>query len=253
MIIIGLGSGRSGTASLAKLLNAQKDAAVFHEMSPSTVRFAGTPRPILNAIEEFEAIVAGGDPSRLTVDLAREVSARRYDQMRHMRRVSLIGDIAFYYLSYVDEIVARHPGVRFVCLKRDKATTVRSWMQKSSLGYWRSKYIGERISAAITREPFRDSRNFWMNHDGTKWLHDPVWDKCFPKFPGPTKKEAIEQYWDFYYEKADTLALNYPNVFRIVASDGIDDQNYQVELLNYCGISQEDHVYTSARIHRLAS
>ena len=253
MIVIGLGSGRSGTASLAKLLNAQHDAAVFHEMAPSNVRFFGTPRPILNGIEEFQAILNGGDPSMVTVDLAREVSAKRYDELSRMSRVSLIGDIAFYYLSYVDLIAERNPNVRFICLKRDRAATVRSWMQKSGLGHWRSKRIAERVSAAITREPFHESRNFWMEHDGTKWKTDPVWDKCFPKFPGPTKKEAIEQYWDYYYEEAEKVAARHPAIFWIVVSDAVDNRDYQAKLLSFCGVPKDRQVYTDARIHRLAS
>jgi hypothetical protein len=35
MIVIGLGTGRSGTASLANLVNSQKDALSFHEMNPN--------------------------------------------------------------------------------------------------------------------------------------------------------------------------------------------------------------------------
>jgi len=253
MIIIGLGSGRSGTASLAKLLNAQHDAVFFHEMSPSNVRFFGTPRPILNTIDEYQAILDGGSPSMLTVDLAREVSAKQYDELSKMQKVSLIGDVAFYYLSYVDAIAAHSKNVRFICLKRDKSATVRSWMHKSDLGYWMSKRVGARISAAITREPYVTSRNFWMEHDGTRWQLDPVWDKCFPKFPGPTKKEAIEQYWDYYYGEAELLAKRHPDVFRIVMADDIDDRDRQVDLLDFCGVPRERQVSTSARIHRLAS
>src|ERR1051326_3851404 len=102
MIVIGLGSGRSGTASLAKLLNAQSDALCFHEMNPAAVRFSGTPRPFLNAIDEFQVIIDGGDPRMLTVDLSRAVSARTYDELSNMKQVRLIGDIAFYYLDYVE-------------------------------------------------------------------------------------------------------------------------------------------------------
>jgi len=253
MIVIGLGTGRSGTASLAKLMNAQKDAVCFHEMNPSCVRFFGTPRPILNTIDEYQAILDGGDPSMLTVDLGRAVAAKRYDELCKMPRVRLIGDIAFYYLSYVDAIVARNANVRFVCLKRDKDATVRSWLRKSEVERWRSKRIADRIGAAITREPYHESRNFWMEHDGSKWQLDPIWDKCFPKFPGPTKTEAIEQYWDYYYVEAEKLEKKYPQVFRIVPSDLIDDQAYQVQLLQFCGVAAQDRVHTGARIHRLAS
>lgn len=156
MIAIGLGTGRSGTSSLAKLLSAQHDALCFHEMNPSVVRFAGTPRPILNTIDEFQAILDGGAPSMLTVDLSRGVSARAYDRLRQMTRVRLIGDIALYYLQYVDLIVERNKNVRFICLRRDKEETVESWMRKSAVGRWRSKALADRVASIITREPFHE-------------------------------------------------------------------------------------------------
>lgn len=253
MILIGLGTGRSGTASLAKLLNAQTDSLCFHEMNPSCVKFFGTPRPILNSIDEYQAIVDGGDPSMLTVDLGRGMAAKAYDELCKMKRVGMIGDIAFYYLSYVEAIAARNPNVRFVCLKRDKSATVRSWLRKSEVERWRSKRIADRIGSLITRETYHESKNFWMEHDGSKWQKDPIWDKCFPKFPGPTKQQAIEQYWDYYYEESERLAAKFPGIFRIVTSEDINIKTHQMELLEFCGIAQSDMVFTDAHIHRLAT
>lgn len=253
MIVIGLGTGRSGTASLAKLLNAQKDALCFHEMNPSCVRFYGTPRPILTSIDDFQAILNGGDPSLLTVDLGRGVAAKAYDELCTMQHVRIIGDIAFYYLSYVEAIAERNPNVRFICLKRDKAATVKSWLRKSEIERWPSKRLADRLGALITREPFQTSRNFWMAHDGTQWRLDPIWDKCFPNFPGPTRQMAIGQYWDYYYEEAEKLAAKYPQIFRIVPSEDINIQAHQAELLDFCGIAESDRVFTDAHIHRLAT
>ena len=132
VIVIGLGTGRSGTASLAKLLNAQHDSLCFHEMNPSCVRFFDTPRPILNTIDEYQAIVNGGDPSMLTVDLSRGVAAKAYDRLCRMKRVRMLGDIAFYYLSYVERIAENNANVRFLCLRRNIDETVQSWMNKSA-------------------------------------------------------------------------------------------------------------------------
>src|SRR5487761_2166908 len=190
MIVIGLGTGRSGTASLAKLLNAQQDALCFHEMNPSAVRFTGTPRPFINAIDEFQAILGGGDPTMLTVDLSRAVAARAYDELCQMRSVRLIGDIAFYYLSYVELIARRNQNVRFICLRRDREQTIESCLRKSAIGRWRSKRIADRLSSLITRAPYYESHNFWIEHDGSEWELDPVWDKCFPKFQAGSKREA---------------------------------------------------------------
>ena len=250
MIVIGLGTGRSGTASLAKLLNAQTDALCFHEMNPSCVRFFGTPRPILNAIDEFQAILDGGDTSLLTVDLARPVSAAAYDRLCAMPRVRLLGDIAFYYLSYVDAIANRNRNVRFICLRRDEEETIESWMRKSAVDRWRSKRIADRVASWITREPYYVSRNFWMDHDGREWLKDPVWDKCFPKFEALTKRDAIRMYWHYYYEAADGLLHRRPDCFRIVDTHALDDRATQQGILEFCGVAPAEQVFTGAHIHR---
>src|SRR5258706_2574641 len=119
MVVIGLGTGRSGTASLAKLLNAQHDALCFHEMNPSSVRFAGTPRPILNGIDEYQRILDGGDPSMVTVDLSRRGSAAAYYSPRPVKRGKLIGDIALCYLTHVAGNARHNSDVRLIFLRRD--------------------------------------------------------------------------------------------------------------------------------------
>ena len=250
MIVIGLGTGRSGTASLAKLLNAQRDALCFHEMNPSCVRFSGTPRPILNTIDEYQAIVDGGDPSMLTVDLGRPVAAKAYDRLCKMHRVRLIGDIAFYYLSYVEAIAARNPNVRFLCLRRDIDETVASWINKSRISRWPSKHLADRIGALITRAPFHKSRNFWMEHDGSHWQHDPVWDKCFPKFEAASMPEAIRKYCEFYYAEAEQLARKLQPVFRFVDTPSMVNGDYQSEILSFLGVPVGEHVFTDAHIHQ---
>lgn len=250
MIVIGIGTGRSGTASLAKLLNAQQEAACFHEMNPSCVRFAGTPRPILNTVDEFQAIVNGGEPRMLTVDLGRAVAARAYDQLCAMPRVRLIGDIAFYYLTYVEQILAEYPQVRFICLKRDRTETVESWMHKSTIERWRSRRWADRLAAWLTRQHYFDAHNYWMEHDGTQWLPDPVWDKCFPKFPGPTRREAIEQYWDYYYAEIERIRARTGDAIYMVPTERLNERATQEAVLAHCGLTPAEMVFTDAHIHR---
>lgn len=250
MIVIGLGSGRSGTASLAKLLNAQKNALCFHEMNPSCVRHTGTAQPILNGVRDMAAILDGGDPSLLTVDLARAVAAKAYDELSAMKSVSLLGDIAHYYLSYVEDIIALELPVRFVCLKRDREKTIASWLRKTQETTWPSKRLADAVSSVITREAKLTERNPWMEHDGTQYAIDPVWDKCFPKFPGPTREAAASQYYDYYYEKAATLQAAHELVFQIVDTEKLDDRAFQSELLTFCGVSGENQVHTDAHIHK---
>lgn len=249
-IVIGLGAGRSGTASLAALLTAQRNALCFHEMNPSCVAFQGTPRPILNAIEEFERILDGCDPAMLTVDLSREVSALAYARLRAMQRVDLIGDVAFYYLGYIRLIAAASHRARFVCLKRDRESNIRSWMRKAAIVRWPSKIVADRLSAAITRTHYYRSRNHWMEHDGSHWEKDPVWDKCFPKFGAPNLQTAIGMYWDYYYAEAERLECELPGRFLMVATEELGDAAVQRRMLEFCGIPAGKQKLMDVHLHR---
>lgn len=250
MIVIGLGTGRSGTLSLAKILNAQRDAFCFHEMNPACVRFTGTPRPILNGIDEFQAILDGREPSSITVDLTRPTVAEAYDELCQMRKLRLVGDIASYYLSYVEAIAARNPNVRFLCMRREIELTVASWIRKLRVSRWPSKVVADKIGSVITRTPFYKTSNPFMYHDGSVWEPDPVWDKCFPKFDAPSMKDAIRKYCEFYYAEAARLATQLAPIFRFIDIDRMNDRDYQFEILEFVGIPGNERVYTVAHTNR---
>ena len=116
----------------------------------------------------------------------------------------MLGDIAYYYLSYVEDIHKLNPEVKFLCLYRDKESNVQSWIKQTTIKRWTSLWLADWLHALIMREPFYKGRNFWQEHDGSQWQLDPVWDKTFPKFQANSKKEAIEMYWDYYYTKQKT-------------------------------------------------
>lgn len=249
MILIGLGSGRTGTASLAHLISSQRGAICFHEMNPTGAVFEGNPQPILNGIREFQKILNGGDKRLLALDYSRPASVATYDALQTMTHIRIIGDIAFYYLRYVDDILRITGDVRFVCIKRDKAETVESWMKKSSLNRWKSLWVADRLRSLIVRTPFYKSKNFWQDHDGSVFQPDPVWDKTFPKFEADTKREAIGKYWDYYYTEAERLAAKHPDHFRIYQVESMSNRAGQADILRFIGIEDSDMVLTDA-VHR---
>ncbi len=239
-IVIGLGSGRSGTASLAALIDRQKGGLCFHEMNPSCAVFSGNPQSHVNAVREFRAILGGGDRARLSIDYSRPASVTTYRKLQQMSEVKLLGDIAYYYLNYVGDILEVEPDCRFVCLKRDREQTVASWMKKSTIRRWKSLWLADRLKALITRTPFHTEYNHWQEHDGSVWKQDPVWDSCFPKFEAATKEEAIRRYWDYYYTEAAKQEQRYPESFRIFDITDLSSDDGQRRILTFAGLSAEE-------------
>lgn len=107
--VIGLGSGRCGTHSLAALLDNQPDSNVRHERQP--VRHIGCDDPCFHLRAGTEA--------------------------------SLVGDVGFYYLHHVDRIREEFPDTKFVCLKRDKEGTLDSFARHAKNKEWFSRSTGK--------------------------------------------------------------------------------------------------------------
>ena len=99
-IILGMGTGRCGTLSLAEVLNSQPGTLVTHEEAP--------------------LLPWDHDPES-------DLIARRFARMRRKRDAAFIGDIASFYLPYTEEIIAAEPDVRIICLKRDKESVIKSF------------------------------------------------------------------------------------------------------------------------------
>lgn len=242
-LVIGLGSGRSGTASLSSLIDRQNGGICFHEMNPSCATFAGNPQPHVNAVREFRELLRGGDRAWLSIDYSRPASVATYERLQTLPEIRLIGDIAYYYLNYVKELLEAVPECRFVCIKRDREATVASWLKKSSIRRWPSLWLADRLRSAITRTPFYTEYNYWQEHDGSTWKKDPVWDRSFPKFQAATKTEAIRLYWDFYYLEADRLQCEYPRNFQVFDITELSNAEGQRRILSFIGIEPQRMVY----------
>ncbi len=252
-IVIGLGSGRSGTASLTSLIDRQAGGLCFHEMNPSCAVFSGNPQPHVNAVQEFRRLLDGGIRSRLCIDYSRPSSVQTYQKLQHMPQLNIVGDIAYYYLNYVDDLLEAVPECVFVCIKRDRAKTVSSWLRKSAIVRWRSLWLADRIKSLLTRTPFYTEYNYWQEHDGRLWKKDLVWDSCFPKFDAASKEEAIGMYWDFYYLEAARLQALHPERFRIFDVEDLGNPEGQRRVLSFIGLPEIDMVCSEElHLHRLS-
>jgi hypothetical protein len=101
-IILGIGTGRCGTASLAKVLNQQTEAVCSFDEPPLLPW-----KPV--------------DGQR--------VIRERFARFRLHGKKRLLGDCASFYLPYIEDAIAAEPDIRIVCLKRPREEVVAGFCQ----------------------------------------------------------------------------------------------------------------------------
>jgi len=193
--LIGCGSGRCGTRSLANLINKQSRWECEHEKNSS-------------------------QPLPWKVD-----HALAYDRIDWFNERNKRGDVAFYYLPYVELMLEEVIGLKVVCLKRDMHETVDSFLR------WMARR-------------WNPPRNPWIDHDGKKWTKNEKWDAPYPNIeipisglaPEEYKREQIKLYWINYYEQAEWLQDRYSDRFRIFDIDVLNEREKQKKLFNFIGI-----------------
>ncbi len=115
-LIIGFGTGRSGTTSLSAFLNAQERTSVLHEgriepNSPANpFAWEGDEEKVIQWIDGLLENNSGCD---------------------------WIGDVGMYYINYVDAILDRWPDARFICMQRAQQDVVQSYLKwTSNRNHW---------------------------------------------------------------------------------------------------------------------
>lgn len=107
-LIIGLGSGRCGTVSLASLLRLQEKTSVTHENCPVPWEFDEHAWDWIIT----KKLLSGNKP---------------YD-------TEVIGDVGYYWINYIDRLLDLKLDTTFVCLKRDRKEVIESmWGYTSGL------------------------------------------------------------------------------------------------------------------------
>jgi hypothetical protein len=84
-------------------------------------------------------------------------------------------------------------------------------------------------------------KNHWMEHDGSQWKHDPLWDKAYPKFAAQSKEEAILQYCIEYAQQARALQSKHPNHIMIVALRDFNESSMRESILDFIQYTGKRH------------
>ncbi len=196
-IILGIGTGQCGTFSLASVLDRQADAQVSHQEPPRLPWRRPT-----------------GD----------RVIRQRFARFRQNRAAPVLGDVASFYLPYVEDIIAAEPEVRIVCLKRPRADVIAGFCQ------WLDK-----------TQPL--PVNHWAEEPAPGWYHAADLSHCFPQYQTQDREEGIGRYWDEYYRRVDDLVGRYPEHIRPYdTGQALNTEEGLRDLLTFAGFPPEKQV-----------
>ncbi len=99
-IILGIGTGRCGLASLAKILNQQPDAVCSFD-EPPLLPWNLTPSPLAALPTNLRSVPGEGDRVRIIKE--------RFARFRLHGKARLLGDCASFYLPYLQDAIAQEP------------------------------------------------------------------------------------------------------------------------------------------------
>ena len=193
-IILGIGTGRCGTVSLMGLFNKQLNSSFSHELKIKKEKKVDYNTPLT------------WDYNEIALNSAWR-SIQNYNGV-------YVGDIAMFWLPYLEKLFSMSKDLKVICLQRDKEEVVKSFLKKTEM------------------------RNHWMNHDGIKWNYCP-WDNSYPNFEAETKEEALNFYWEYYYEQVDILIQKYPDKIRIFHVSALNSEDKVEELLTFAGFHEK--------------
>lgn len=194
-IVLGAGTGRSGSLSLARLFALQPSAIVSHEFAP--VSRDGSLGDRLH------------DPLPWAVDLDElEDAIRALGGTNGGVRV----EVGSYWGPYVPHMVERFGSrLRVIILERDRQEVITSFERKAG------------------------DKNHWIDHDGTSWRLNPAFDRAFPHFDEDDRAAAIGRYWDLYHQLSGQLAAAYPEWVRRWKVDVLNSRSGIEEILSFAG------------------
>jgi hypothetical protein len=195
-----MGAGQCGLPLLAQILGKQPGARVSHQQPPL---LPWTPD-------------ASGPGIR-----------QRLQRILDAGKETLVGDVASFYLPYVEEAIRFDAEIRLVCLKRPRGEIVA--------GFCRT----------LDKSPY--PVNHWAKEPAPGWCHDPFWTRIFPQYDTQDREEGVGRYWDEYYASAEDLARRFPDNVRVYDTEVLTAEEGVREVLSFVGVPLGQQVILTGR------
>ena len=195
-IVLGLGSGRSGSTSLVAILATVEEHCCTHENPP-----------LISWIPEAEEL---------------QFHVRRFQLLSHY--FPLIADVSHWWLNVLDEFFTHFPDAKAVGLFRDVESCAASFMKIK--GFGRGSYnhwvpYGNGIWAAAQWDPTYPTYEIPENSE---------------REPDRVKFDLIARYVHEYNERLKAFATSMPEKFMLVKTEDLNDEAVQKAIFDFAGI-----------------
>lgn len=204
-LIIGLGTGRCGTKSLASLLGKCKGISSSHE-------FRGR----------------NSAPHRLSWYFSKKEIKERLNYIDKYEH-PFVADVSSYYLNYIEYLVKNVKKLKIIYLHRPIREVTNSFMSKTH-------FETEKDTNHWFSYSHKDMKN---------GIYRKVsWDRCFPKYKRvKNKRRAILRYCRHYEKKMDKYFKKYPDKILPIELRFFNCKETQRAMYRFIGISPRNRVY----------
>ena len=207
MIIFGLSSSRKEAKKVHTFLNKQNGFCFDFESDISSMSWKNSENIVMNRVQFLEK--------------------KLYDNtVKNNNHNNIVGEVAFYFLPYVELLINNFPYIKFICTKKNRKNTYNDIVSDiktnnsilSRLFLWKKQY-----------------KNHWLDHNGTTWERDHLLDKCYPTFKEQSLKISINKYIELYNVTIKNLSKKYPNNLAVFYSDEISSDYGKQKVLSFLG------------------
>ena len=210
MIVIGLSSSRKETKKIFSFLNKEKYFKISFESDLKKISWRDSENIAVKRIKILEK------------SLYSNVS-------KSQNQFKMTGEVGFYFLPYVELLIKNFPYLKFICTNKNKKKIYYDLLAEIKINhnfllrflFFKKKY-----------------KNYFINHDGTKWEKDFVLDKCYPKFKTDSLEQGLEKYIDTYYSSLKFLQRKYPKNLKLFYSDELKSEYGKKKIFKFIGLKQ---------------
>lgn len=140
----------------------------------------------------------------------------------------LIGDLAHFYLPYIDEAVACEPTVRVVCLQRSLDEFVAATCHE----------LNARFALPVSH---------WCRQPGSGWHHDPLRSFTYPQYDETDRRRALTRFWREYYAQAEELANRHPENVLVLDAAALTQEAGVRRILDFIGLPADQQVVLTGK------